>query len=79
MAAHLLLSSVLLALALISGSNAAPNGRIVGGVDAAIGQFPHQVSLQREDGSHTCGGSIISENYIITAAHCVVVGNGIEP
>ncbi|XP_014087500.2 serine protease SP24D [Bactrocera oleae] len=79
MAAHLLLSSVLLALALISGSNAAPNGRIVGGVDAAIGQFPHQVSLQREDGSHTCGASIISEKYILTAAHCVVVGNGIEP
>ncbi|XP_050332589.1 serine protease SP24D-like [Bactrocera neohumeralis] len=76
---NLLVTTCLLALTLISSSYAAPNGRIVGGADADIGQFPHQVSLQREDGSHTCGGSIISENYVITAAHCVVVGNGIEP
>ncbi|XP_004520095.1 serine protease SP24D [Ceratitis capitata] len=80
MSARLLVcASALLALASVTSSSAAPNGRVVGGVDATIGQFPHQVSLQREDGSHTCGGSIISENYILTAAHCVVVGNGIEP
>nr|XP_014087497.1 serine protease SP24D-like [Bactrocera oleae] len=76
---NLLVFTCLLALTDINSSNAAANGRVVGGADAAVGQFPHQVSLQREDGSHTCGGSIISENYIITAAHCVVVGNGIEP
>ncbi|XP_011177409.2 serine protease SP24D [Zeugodacus cucurbitae] len=69
----------LLALTAISSSNAAPNGRVVGGADAVVGQFPHQVSLQRSDGSHTCGGSIISETFIVTAAHCVVVGEGIEP
>ncbi|XP_073829467.1 serine protease SP24D-like [Musca autumnalis] len=56
-----------------------PDGRIVGGVDAEVGQFPHQVSLQREDGSHTCGGSIINKWSILTAAHCVVVGDGVEP
>ncbi|XP_037942536.1 serine protease SP24D-like [Teleopsis dalmanni] len=53
--------------------------RVVGGADAEVGQFPHQVSLQREDASHTCGGSILNENFILTAAHCVVVGAGIEP
>ncbi|XP_028894100.1 chymotrypsin-2 [Zeugodacus cucurbitae] len=73
------LFTCLLALTAISSSNAAPNGRVVGGADAAVGQFPHQVSLQRSDGSHTCGASIISETFIVTAAHCVVVGEGIEP
>ncbi|XP_053949116.1 serine protease SP24D-like [Anastrepha ludens] len=79
MLARLVLIFAFLTLSSISSGSAAPNGRIVGGTDANIGQFPHQVSLQREDGSHTCGGSIISENFILTAAHCVVVGNGIEP
>ncbi|XP_054728594.1 serine protease SP24D-like [Anastrepha obliqua] len=79
MLARLVLIFAFLTLSSISSGSAAPNGRIVGGTDANIGQFPHQVSLQREDGSHTCGGSIISENFILTAAHCVVVGDGIEP
>ncbi|EDV91702.1 serine protease SP24D [Drosophila grimshawi] len=59
---------------------AAPNpidSRIVGGVDANKGQFPHQISL-RKDGSHNCGGSIISANYVLTAAHCVTYDNGGE-
>lgn len=46
------------------------NGRIVGGLEARGGQFPHQISL-RFKGSHNCGGSIISSKYILTAAHCV--------
>lgn len=66
-------------LGLVACVSAVPSGRVVGGVDANVGQFPHQVSLQRQDGSHTCGGSIISSTFILTAAHCVVVGNGVEP
>ncbi|XP_016949205.1 serine protease SP24D [Drosophila biarmipes] len=52
--------------------------RIVGGAHAKQGQFPHQISLRRR-GSHTCGGSIISENYVVTAAHCVKQGSNVAP
>ncbi|XP_013110296.2 serine protease SP24D-like [Stomoxys calcitrans] len=51
-----------------------PQSRIVGGSNAIQGQFPYQVSLRIEN-NHICGGSIISYNYIVTAAHCVVQGN----
>uniref|UniRef100_A0A1B0BPW0 Lectizyme n=1 Tax=Glossina palpalis gambiensis TaxID=67801 RepID=A0A1B0BPW0_9MUSC len=44
--------------------------RIVGGRNAIPGQFPYAVSL-RYNNVHICGGSIISANYILTAAHCV--------
>ncbi|XP_013110302.1 serine protease SP24D [Stomoxys calcitrans] len=45
--------------------------RIVGGSFAKLGQFPYQVALLYNN-EHLCGGSIISKEYIITAAHCVV-------
>lgn len=47
---------------------------IIGGEKADIGEFPWQISQRRgtmgSPGSHMCGGSIGSEKYIITAAHC---------
>ncbi|XP_028989466.1 serine protease 33 [Betta splendens] len=43
--------------------------RIVGGVDAANGAWPWQVDIQTANG-HICGGSIISQNWILSAAHC---------
>lgn len=45
--------------------------RIVGGSPASDGQAPYQVSLQDGAGRHFCGGSIISANWIVTAAHCL--------
>jgi len=46
-----------------------PSGKIVGGSNVAITDVPWQVAL--EDGGFLfCGGSIISANYVLTAAHC---------
>ncbi|KAM4796049.1 chymotrypsin-like elastase family member 1 [Rhinophrynus dorsalis] len=50
------------------------NGRVVGGTDASKNAWPWQVSLQYQSGGywyHTCGGSLIRENWVMTAAHCV--------
>ncbi|XP_039956163.1 trypsin 3A1 [Bactrocera tryoni] len=44
-------------------------GRIVGGYEAQISQFPYQVSIQQE-GVHRCGGAIYSPTIIVSAAHC---------
>ncbi|KAJ9590907.1 hypothetical protein L9F63_016064, partial [Diploptera punctata] len=45
--------------------------RVIGGTAASSGEFPYIVSLRSSANSHFCGGSIISNYYIITAAHCV--------
>uniref|UniRef100_A0A1L8EGC6 Putative trypsin delta/gamma-like protein n=1 Tax=Haematobia irritans TaxID=7368 RepID=A0A1L8EGC6_HAEIR len=47
------------------------DGRIVGGSDATIEQYPHQISM-RYRGNHRCGGSVYSSNVVVSAAHCVV-------
>ncbi|XP_028814615.1 chymotrypsin A-like [Denticeps clupeoides] len=47
-------------------------GRIVNGEEAVPHSWPWQVSLQDDTGFHFCGGSLINDNWVVTAAHCDV-------
>ncbi|CAH2292934.1 complement factor D [Pelobates cultripes] len=49
-----------------------PRGRILGGKESA--GRPYMVSLQL-DGVHFCGGLLISDEWILSAAHCMPAGN----
>ncbi|XP_017776960.1 PREDICTED: chymotrypsin-1-like [Nicrophorus vespilloides] len=62
----------LVALCFLLGAFAVANGenRIVGGSEASEGEFPFMVSIRQGLG-HVCGGSILDEYTILTAAHCV--------
>ncbi|CAG2106535.1 unnamed protein product [Medioppia subpectinata] len=44
--------------------------KVVGGNDSYDGEFPWAVSIRR-NGNHHCGGVIIGQRWILTAAHCV--------
>ncbi len=50
---------------------------IVGGSVAAKDTLPWTVALVRSsDGVHICGGTLIKENWVVTAAHCVTYWQG---
>lgn len=45
--------------------------RIIGGELSELGDFPSLVSLQTNTFRHFCGGSLIDEWHVLTAAHCL--------
>ncbi|XP_078043039.1 chymotrypsin-1-like [Augochlora pura] len=62
--------AILLILALSTSVYGTLEPQIVGGHDAPVGKFPYQASVWGES-FFRCGGSLITENMVLTAAKCI--------
>ena len=54
------------------GAPAVPQSRVIGGADATPGAWPWQVAIY-VNGRFICGGSLITPEWVLTAAHCISV------
>ena len=53
-----------------------PEGHIIGGAEALKYSYPWMVALLI-DGRHFCGGSLIDNQHVVTAAHCTDKANSV--
>ncbi|CAL7944351.1 unnamed protein product [Xylocopa violacea] len=67
---RLVLALIFVASIFIGRTFADDAEQIIGGHNANPGQFPYQVSL-RLNGRHFCGGTLVTQKHVITAAHCI--------
>ncbi len=51
-------------------ATASAQSEIIGGTLADIGEYPWQAQLSIPGFSHYCGGSLIDNDWVLTAAHC---------
>ncbi|XP_008284080.1 trypsin-3-like [Stegastes partitus] len=64
---------LLLLLTLFGGAVALDDDRIVGGYECRKNSVPYQVSLFT--GYNYCGGTLLSEDWVLSAAHCKTKSN----
>jgi secreted trypsin-like serine protease len=75
-AASLVLAALVLPLhRSVASPGSTQSVRIVGGTVAADGRYPFVASLQKAGaagaGAHFCGGSLVADSWVLTAAHCL--------
>jgi secreted trypsin-like serine protease len=73
---RLLLAAALATAAVAAGLTQAnadqETQQIVGGTRASIADYPYVVFLTTTDGFQFCGGTLVDDNKVVTAAHCTV-------